>query len=162
MRRYVLVGHSDGASIAAIHAGSVPDPRRAGVVLIAPHFFTEAAGLASIAAIRDAYATGGLRARLARYHAHVDNAFHGWNGAWLNPDFRAWNILDRVARIDVPLLLVQGTTDEYGTPEQVHAAARAAPGQAEIVLFDGIGHAPHLEAPEATLEAVGTFVRRVL
>ena len=162
LRRYVTIGHSDGASIAAIHAGCVPDARRAGVVLIAPHFFTEDGGLASIAAIRRQYEAGDLRARLARHHAHVDNAFHGWNGAWLDPAFRAWNIIDRVQRIDVPMLLLQGTKDEYGSTEQVYAAARAARLPAETRLLHGIGHAPHLEAPEATLDAVGAFVIRVL
>jgi pimeloyl-ACP methyl ester carboxylesterase len=161
-RRYVLIGHSDGASIAAIHAGGIADPRRAGVVLIAPHFFTEDAGLTSIAAIRVQYETGGLRARLARHHAHVDNAFHGWSGAWLDPNFRAWNILDRVPRIDVPMLLLQGTKDEYGSAEQVYAAARAATAPTETVLIEGVGHAPHLEKPAETLDAVARFVERVL
>jgi pimeloyl-ACP methyl ester carboxylesterase len=162
LRRYVLVGHSDGASIAAIHAGSVPDARRAGLVLIAPHFFTEDAGLASIAAIRVQYETTDLRARLARYHTHVDNAFRGWNGAWLDPRFRDWNILDRVPRIDVPMLLLQGTADQYGSAEQLHAAARAATAPTETVMIDGAGHAPHLERPEETLAAVVEFLLRVL
>jgi pimeloyl-ACP methyl ester carboxylesterase len=162
VRRYVLVGHSDGGSIAAIHAGSVADKRRAGVVLIAPHFFTEDSGLASIAAIRMLYETGDLRARLARHHAHVDVAFHGWNGAWLDPRFRDWNIMDRVAGIDVPMLLLQGTRDEYGSAEQVHAPARAASVPAEVVLIEGAGHAPHLEKPEETLAAIARFVGRVL
>jgi pimeloyl-ACP methyl ester carboxylesterase len=162
IRRYVTIGHSDGASIAAIHAGSVPDPRRAGVVLIAPHFFTEASGLASIAAIREIYETGDLRARLARHHAHVDNAFHGWNGAWLDPRFRDWNIMDRVPGIDVPVLFLQGTKDEYGSTEQVYAPARAATVPTETVLIDGAGHAPHLERPDETLSAIVPFLRRVL
>jgi pimeloyl-ACP methyl ester carboxylesterase len=162
VRRYVLIGHSDGASIAAIHAGGVADARRAGVVLIAPHFFTEDAGLASIAAIRVQYETGDLRARLARYHAHVDNAFHGWNGAWLDPRFRDWNILDYVPRIVVPMLLLQGMKDEYGSPEQVYAAARAATAPAETVLIEGVGHAPHLESPAEPLDAVARFAERVL
>jgi len=162
VRRYVLIGHSDGASIAAIHAGSVADARRAGIALIAPHFFTEAAGLASIAAIRAAYETGDLRVRLARHHGQVDNAFYGWSGAWLNPDFRAWNILDRVARIDVPMLLLQGTQDAYGTAEQVYAAARTTKAPAETVLLQGTGHAPHLEKPDTTLDTVARFVQCVL
>jgi pimeloyl-ACP methyl ester carboxylesterase len=162
VHRYVLIGHSDGASIAAIHAGGIADPRRAGIVLIAPHFFTEDSGLASIAAIRAQYETGDLRARLARHHAHVDNAFHGWNGAWLDPNFRAWNILDRVQRIDVPMLLLQGTRDEYGSAEQLHAAARAATAPTETLLVADAGHAPHLEKPAETLDAIGRFVKRVI
>ena len=162
VRRVVLIGHSDGASIAAIHAGGIADARRAGVALIAPHFFAEAAGLASIAAIRTAYETGDLRARLARHHAHPDNAFYGWNGAWLDPEFRDWNILDRVARIDVPMLLLQGTKDEYGSSEQVHAAARCATAASETVLLDGAGHAPHLDQPVEALDALVRFIDRVL
>jgi pimeloyl-ACP methyl ester carboxylesterase len=162
VRRYVLIGHSDGASIAAIHGGGIADPRRAALVMIAPHFFIEDAGLASIAAIRAQYVAGDLRARLARHHAHVDNAFHGWNGAWLDPRFCDWNILDRVPRIDVPMLLLQGRQDEYGSAEQVYAAARVATAPAEAVLIDGAGHAPHLEKPAETLAAIVSFVRRVL
>jgi pimeloyl-ACP methyl ester carboxylesterase len=162
VRRYVLIGHSDGASIAAIHGGGIADQRRAGIVMIAPHFFTEDAGLASIAAIRKQYEAGDLRARLARHHAHVDNAFHGWNGAWLDPRFRDWNILDRVPRIEVPMLLLQGRQDEYGSAEQVYAAARVATAPTETVLIDGAGHAPHLEKPAEAMEAIASFVRRVL
>jgi len=162
VRRYVLVGHSDGDSIAAIHAGGVADARRADAVLIAPHFFTEDAGLASIAAIRTQYQTGALRARLARHHAHVDVAFGGWNGAWLDPCFRDWNIMDRVPRIDVPMLLLQGTADEYGSIEQVDAAARAATVPTETVLLDGVGYAPHLERPDETLDAIARFVDRAI
>jgi pimeloyl-ACP methyl ester carboxylesterase len=162
VRRYVLIGHSDGASIAAVHAGGIADARRAGVVLIAPHFFVEDAGLASITAIRTQYENGDLRARLARHHVHVDNAFHGWNGAWLDPRFRDWNILDRVPRIDVPMLLLQGTKDEYGSADQIRAAARVATAPAETILIEGVGHAPHLEKPAETLDAVAKFVRSVL
>jgi pimeloyl-ACP methyl ester carboxylesterase len=162
VRRCLLIGHSDGASIAAIHAGSIDDPRRIGIVLIAPHFFIEESGLAAIATITATYETGDLRARLARHHTHVDNAFHGWSGAWLNPDFRAWNILDRAARILVPMQFLQGTDDAYGTTEQVYAAVRTAPAQSETMILEGVGHAPHLEKPDATLDAIGRFVKHVL
>jgi len=141
--------------------GSIEDPRRIAIVLIAPHFFTEDTGLAAIAAISATYGTG-LQARLARHHAHADNAFHGWSGAWLNPDFRAWNILDRVANIRVPMQLLQGLDDEYGTTEQVYAAVRTAPAQSETMILEGVGHAPHLEKPDATLDAIARFVKRVL
>jgi pimeloyl-ACP methyl ester carboxylesterase len=93
---------------------------------------------------------------------HVDNAFHGWNGAWLDPRFRDWNILDRVPRIDVPMLLLQGTKDEYGSADQIRAAARVATAPAETILIEGVGHAPHLEKPAETLDAVAKFVRSVL
>ncbi len=101
-RRGILLGHSDGASIAAIYAGETADERIEGLVLMAPHLFTEAPGLASIAEARHAYETGDLRSRLAKYHTHVDIAFRGWNGAWLDPGFKAWNIEDAVGRWRVP------------------------------------------------------------
>jgi pimeloyl-ACP methyl ester carboxylesterase len=132
------------------------------MVLIAPHVFVEDMNLRSIAAIRMQYQDGDLRARLARHHAHVDNAFYGWNGAWLDPGFRDWNILDRVAGIDVPVLLLQGTQDEYGSAEQVYAAARHAAAPTETVLIEGAGHAPHLEKPAETLAAIVRFVTDVL
>ena len=114
-RRGLLLGHSDGASIAAIYAGSVQDHRVRGLVLIAPHFFTEDMGLAEIARAKEAYATTDLRAKLARWHADVDNAFRGWNDAWLDPGFRTWDITDALAYIRVPILIVQGEDDQYGT-----------------------------------------------
>ena len=101
-RRGILLGHSDGASIVAIYAGETADDRIEGLVLMAPHLFTEAPGLASIAEARRAYETGDLRSRLAKYHMHVDIAFRGWNGAWLDPGFKAWNIEDAVGRWRFP------------------------------------------------------------
>ena len=96
LKRGILLGHSDGASIAAIYAGEPAAGRVEALVLIAPHVFTEAPGLSSIAEARRAYETGDLRARLAKYHDDVDSAFRGWNGAWLDPGFKAWNIEDAV------------------------------------------------------------------
>ena len=122
MRRAVLIGHSDGGSIAAIHAGAVQDPRVAGVVLIAAHFFVEDINIASIRAIKASYEQGDLRPRLARYHRDVDVAFRGWNDAWLDPRFRAFDITEQVARIRVPVLALQGADDPYGTDG---AASRA-------------------------------------
>ena len=101
-RHGLLIGHSDGASIVAIYAGSHQDHRVGGLVLIAPHFFTEDPGIASIVEAKAAYETGDLRARLARWHADVDNAFRGWNDAWLDPEFRKWDITEFLAYIRVP------------------------------------------------------------
>ena len=117
LRRFILFGHSDGASIAAIHAGADPDPRLQGAVLVAPHVFTEPAGLAGVAAMRDRFAAGDLRARLARHHRHVDIAFHGWAGAWLDPRFpAAFDLLPEVRRIRLPVLAIQGEADAYAFP----------------------------------------------
>ena len=146
MRRAVLVGHSDGGSIAAIHAGAVRDPRVAGVVLIAAHFFVEDLNIASIREIKATYEQGDLRARLARYHRDVDVAFRGWNDAWLDPRFRAFDITEQVARIRVPVLALQGADDPYGTEEQLRVLERTATCPVETRLIAGARHSPHLEA----------------
>jgi pimeloyl-ACP methyl ester carboxylesterase len=162
VRRAVLIGHSDGGSIAAIHAGAVRDARVAGLVLIAAHFFVEDLNIASIAAIRDSYEHGDLRCRLARYHRDVDVAFRGWNDAWLDPRFRAFDITDRLGKIRVPVLALQGIDDPYGTPEQLRVLERAASCPVETRLIAGARHAPHLETKDATLAAIVPFVRSVL
>jgi pimeloyl-ACP methyl ester carboxylesterase len=148
----VLIGHSDGASIAALYAGAEQDKRVRGLVLLAPHFVVEDVCIAGIEAARERYLHGDLRARLARYHDDVDGAFWGWNGAWLNPAFRG---------ITVPTLVVQGLADPYGTEEQARIAQRAIRAPVQTLLLPGIGHAPHLEAPAETLTAVTDFVRRL-
>jgi pimeloyl-ACP methyl ester carboxylesterase len=154
----VLVGHSDGASIAIIYAGNDAGPRPRGLVLEAPHVFTEPHGLASIAAIGEQYRTTGLRERLARHHAHVDVAFRGWNDVWLDPEFRAWNIEAYLPRIAVPALVVQGEDDEYGTWAQVEAIRAAAGGPVEVLAVPACGHSPHREQPDAVLAAMARFV----
>jgi pimeloyl-ACP methyl ester carboxylesterase len=155
--RCVLVGHSDGASIAALYAGLAGDARVAGAVLIAPHYFVEASCLEAIAATQAAYESGDLRARLARHHVDVDVAFRGWNDAWLNPRFRAWDIRDAVARIAVPVLQVQGTEDPYGTVLQTQTAEALVRAPIRTLLLPG-GHAPHLAHGAAVLAAVAAFL----
>lgn len=162
VRRCILLGHSDGGSIAAIYAGSVQDPRVQGLALLAPHFFVEEVSLAGIREARERFLASDLRTRLARYHKDADGAFWGWNRAWLNPAFRDWNIEAEVARIQIPMLILQGTSDPYGTVEQLRRAERLARGPVEGVVLNGIGHAPHLEATEATVAAVADFARRLL
>jgi pimeloyl-ACP methyl ester carboxylesterase len=161
-RRGLLLGHSDGASIAALYAGSIQDHRVRGLVLIAPHFVTEDTGIAEIARARAAYAATDLRAKLARWHHDVDNAFKGWNDAWLDPDFRNWDITDALAYIRVPILIVQGERDQYGTARQIEVAEQECSCPLEVALLPGIGHAPHREAPAATLQAVSAFAKRLL
>ena len=159
LTRGILLGHSDGASIAAIYAGDRSDCRVEGLVLMAPHLFTEAAGLASIAEAKDAYATGDLRAKLARYHAHVDIAFCGWNGAWLDPKFKAWNIEPSVERWRVPALLIQGADDQYGTLAQIRAIETRSPAAVQSLILDDCRHSPQFDQPQATLDAVAAFCR---
>ena len=160
-RSGVLAGHSDGASIATIYSGSVSDSRVRGLALIAPHFFTEDHGIASIARARDAFEHGDLRARLARWHDDVDVAFWGWNDAWLDPDFRRWDITEFLPRIAVPTLIVQGAGDEFGTARQIDVAREKCGGPVHVALLPGIGHMPQRDAPEATLDALANFVRLV-
>ncbi|MEJ2176592.1 MAG: alpha/beta hydrolase [Gammaproteobacteria bacterium] len=160
--RIVLIGHSDGASIATIYAGDHPDPRLGALVLIAPHFFTESISLESIQAALEAYEQGDLRARLERYHGtNTDNAFYGWNGAWLNPDFKKWDITEYLPRITVPVLLMQGKQDQYGTEAQINAATRNCAAQVETKMLDDCRHAPHLEREQTTIEAISQFIDRL-
>src|SRR3984957_10492408 len=161
LERGILLGHSDGASIAAISAGECPDERIKGLILMAPHLFTEPMGLASIAAARGAYETGDLRAKLAKYHAHVDCAFRGWNDAWLDPGFKAWNIGDKVNHWRVPALVIQGVDDQYGTLKQIRAIEARSPAPVESLILKDCRHAPQFDQPQATIEAIVSFCARV-
>jgi pimeloyl-ACP methyl ester carboxylesterase len=160
--RGVLLGHSDGASIATIYLGGVEDHRVRGLALIAPNFFVEDGGVANIEKIRVAYLEGDLRQRLAKYHgANVDCAFLGWNDAWRDPGFRAWNIRESIGYIRVPILIVQGTADPYGTAAQIRAAEQEAYCPVDVAMIEGAGHAPHLERPNETLAAVAAHLKAV-
>jgi pimeloyl-ACP methyl ester carboxylesterase len=161
-RRGILIGHSDGASIATIYAGSVQDHRIRGLSLIAPHFVVEDVSIASIAAAKQTYESTDLRDKLARWHKHVDVAFRGWNEAWLNPEFRKWDISESLAYIRVPVQIVQGEADQYGTLRQLEIAKEECYCPVDVTLLPGIGHAPHREAPNRTLIAVSDFVNRIL
>lgn len=153
----VLLGHSDGASIAAIYAGSIADLRVRGLVLIAPHFFTEDTGLAAIRAAGDAFHNGDLRARLARHHDNVDTAFLGWFGAWSDPGFVAWNIGDCIDHWRIPALAIQGDADPYGTLAQIDEIADRMYAPMESVILPGAGHGPHQDAPEQVTAAIVDF-----
>jgi len=162
-RRGILLGHSDGASIATIYAGSVQDHRVRGVVLFAPHFFVEDLSIESIEAAKIRYQSGDLRPRLAKFHGNnVDGAFYGWNDVWLDPGFRDWSIENEIAHIRVPILIVQGAGDEYGTLAQLEAAREEAYCPVETVVLERSGHAPHIDRPEATLDAVSRFIARLM
>jgi pimeloyl-ACP methyl ester carboxylesterase len=160
--RGLLLGHSDGASIAAIYAGSTPDHRVRGVTLIAPHFITEDVGIAAIRAARAVYETGDLKPRLARWHRDVDGAFYGWNDAWLDPKFRAWDISDALAYIRVPVQIVQGENDQYGTIRQIEIAQEECYCPVEVSLIPGVGHSPQRERPDLALDAIAGFANRIL
>ena len=155
----ILVGHSDGASISIIHAGSGGKARA--LVLEAPHVFTEKMGLESIAKARDAYERGELRVRLSKYHRDVDAAFWGWNRPWLDPEFRKWNLEEYLPRIAAPILVIQGEDDEYGTRKQVDGIATGA-RDVEVLMLPRCGHSPHRDQPEETLRGIAAFLRKHL
>ncbi|MGB8381924.1 MAG: alpha/beta fold hydrolase, partial [Dermatophilaceae bacterium] len=152
-RRPILIGHSDGASIALVHASARPVTA---VVLLAPHVFVEPVTLAGIRQAREEYMHGNLRDRLARYHTHVDTAFFSWCDLWLDPTFAAWNLTAQIARLQAPTLLIQGVEDHYATLEQLDRIERGAPAPVTRVEIRA-GHSPHLEAPEETVVAIAAF-----
>lgn len=154
IERPVLVGHSDGGSIALIHASAHPVDR---LILLAPHVFVEDVTVASIEAARVTFETTDLGGRMGRYHRDAGRTFRLWNDIWLAPEFRAWNIEDVLATVTAPTLLIQGEHDQYGTLAQIDAIERGVQGPVQRVVLDG-RHAPHLEAPDATLDAATRFL----
>jgi pimeloyl-ACP methyl ester carboxylesterase len=156
IRRPVLFGHSDGASIALIHAAS-PESDVAGVIALAPHVKVEELTVDSISAAKSAYLDTDLGTRLSRHHADADAAFWGWNRIWLEPAFRSWNIEALLPAIRCPILAIQGDEDEYGTMEQIASIARAAP-DARLLPLPACRHSPHRDQPQAVLAAAREFV----
>ncbi len=152
----VLIGHSDGGSIALIFAGKYPDAV-SGLILEAPHVFVEDLSVASIAKAKVMYQTTDFSQRLGRYHPNVDATFWGWNDIWLDPAFRLWNIEEYLPRIKCPVLCIQGEQDEYGTVAQVQAIKAAAP-QTRIAMLPNCRHSPHRDQEEKTLELLAEFV----
>jgi len=154
IERPVLVGHSDGGSIALIHAAEHPV---AALVLLAPHVFVEDVSVSSIAEARETFETTDLRDRMGRYHRDAERTFRLWNDIWLAPEFRDWNIEDVLAGVTAPTLLIQGEHDQYGTLAQIDAIERGVRGPVTRAVLD-CRHAPHLEAPDATLAAAVAFL----
>ena len=156
----VLIGHSDGASIALIHAGAGHAVRA--LVAMAPHLFVEDVCIHSIEAARRQFETGDLGRRLGRYHRDPHRTFHLWCDAWLDPAFRAWNIEEFLPAIRCPVLAIQGEDDRYGTMAQLDALARGVGGPCELVKLAACGHSPHLDQPERTLAALVGFLDRAV
>jgi pimeloyl-ACP methyl ester carboxylesterase len=152
-----LFGHSDGGSIALLYAARFPE-RVSGVVVMAPHIFVEDITIEGIRKAKEAYAQTDLKARLARHHKDPESVFRGWNDAWLNPAFRAWNIEAELPKISCPVLAIQGEGDEYGTLEQIHGIARQAPN-ARALPIAACGHSPHRDQPDAVSRAAGQFIK---
>ena len=155
IERPVLVGHSDGGSIALIHASAYPV---SGLVLLAPHVFVEDLSVASIEEARTTFETTDLGERMGRYHRDAERTFRLWNDIWLAPEFRSWNIEDVLGGVSAPTLLIQGANDQYGTLAQIEAIERGVQGPVQRAVLD-CRHAPHLEAPEETLAAAAAFLR---
>ena len=158
--RPLLIGHSDGASIALIHAAAGTRPV-AGLVAMAPHVMVEPIGVEAIAHITETYAQGPLRTRLARYHARVDDAFRGWSDIWLDPAFLSWRLDEEARALNIPTLLIQGTDDEYGTLAQIDRIERLARGPVERLVLDDCGHSPHRDQEAAVLAAIVSFAARL-
>jgi pimeloyl-ACP methyl ester carboxylesterase len=152
-----LFGHSDGGSIALIHAASFPG-RVASVTVMAPHLMVEEFGLVSIREARVAYETTDLRAKLGRHHADVDSAFRGWNDIWLSPDFLSWSIESLLPDVHCPVLAIQGVDDQYGTMEHIDGIARVLPAT-RLLKLDACGHSPHRDQPEQVIDATVEFLR---
>jgi pimeloyl-ACP methyl ester carboxylesterase len=160
----LLVGHSDGASIALIYAGTPETNGRnpaVGVVAMAPHVFVEDVTVESIAEARTAWETTDLPKRLGRYHADADGAFRGWNDIWLHPDFRAWTIEEVLANVTCPVLAIQGLDDQYGTMAQLDAIERGVAGTVERLELTECKHSPHRDRADSTRNAILNFVSQV-
>ncbi len=157
----ILIGHSDGASIALIHAAMSTRATTA-VVLMAPHVMVEPISVESIARVAETYEKTDLRERLARHHTHVDDAFLGWSKIWLDPRFRTWNLAKEAQALTVPALLIQGEDDEYGTLAQLDAIAEAAVGSVQRLVLAACGHTPHRDQEAAVLAAIAEFIDGVV
>jgi len=157
----ILIGHSDGGSIALIYAGAI-GRRIRGLALLAPHVFVEEMGVASIAALRNSYPGSELAEKLARRHADADATFYGWADIWLHPEFRRWNIEEYLAGVRAPLLVIQGEEDQFGTAAQVDAVCAGVSGPAERLMLPGVGHSPHRDQPDEVRDAMARFVERLL
>ncbi|HLU19666.1 MAG TPA: alpha/beta hydrolase [Pusillimonas sp.] len=152
----ILLGHSDGGSIALLYAAMYPDAVRA-IIVAAPHIFVEDISVENIERAREAYLNTDLPQRLARYHDDPDSAFWGWNDVWLNPEFRHWNIESYLNKIKCPILAIQGVDDEYGTLEQIQGIKRIAT-HAKLCIIERCRHSPHKDQPETVINEAVKFI----
>lgn len=159
IERTILIGHSDGASIALIYAGRRHCPALEGLILLAPHVFCEDLSVENIAAAKQAFEQGDLRSRLMKYHGdRVDDVFWGWNQVWLDPRFMDWNIESCLPRVKVPVLILQGGDDQYGTIAQIESIEQNIPGPVDRVILPDCRHNPHVDQTDRTLAAMVRFI----
>ena len=159
INRAIIIGHSDGASIALINAGGARDPRIEAIVCLAAHVFNEDFTIKRIEEAKRIFENGDLREKLAKHHGpNVDCAFWGWNDIWLNSNFKKWNIEKFLPNIKIPTLVIQGADDEYGTISQVDAIRAGIGSNATVEIIPNCGHSPHLEKRDLTLEIITKFI----
>jgi pimeloyl-ACP methyl ester carboxylesterase len=162
IRECILIGHSDGGSIALIYGGGTTAKPLHGLITEAAHVFCEEISVRSIEKARESFLRGDLRRRLEKYHGtNTDCAFWGWNGAWLHPDFLKWNLEEYLLNIGVPILVIQGEDDEYGTGAQAEAIGRQAGAEAEVLILPNCGHSPHKDQEDAMLKMMTRFISRI-
>ena len=159
--RCVLVGHSDGATIAAEYIGNHFDSRVRALVLMAPHFFTEEVGLAEIAKAKELFNTSDLKQKMAKFHNDPENTFRGWNDGWLNPEFKDWDVTDVIDEFRVPVLAIQGKDDQYGTLDQINVIEERSYAPVELAVLEDCKHSPHLEQSELTVTNIADFLDRL-
>ena len=160
----ILLGHSDGGSIALIYAGSstaTADEQVKALILLAPHVFVEDVSIRSIVAAKMAFESSDLGAKLGRYHKDPEATFWGWNRIWLHPEFRNWNIEEFLPRITCPVLAIQGFEDEYGTLAQLDAIEGQVAGGIKRVHLENCRHSPHRDQADRTVEAIGAFLDQI-
>lgn len=163
IRECILIGHSDGGSIAIVYAGGTPAAPLRGLITAAAHVFCEQLSVDSIQLAKEQYETNDLRRKLFKYHGtNTECAFRGWNDVWLHPDFMNWNIKEYLPGIQVPMLAIQGEDDQYGTGAQLTAIGTLAGGSPETLMLPNCRHTPHVEQEEATLKAMQAFIQILL
>jgi len=155
----ILYGHSDGASIALIHASSA-DTGIMGLILEAPHVFVEEISLNGLKDAKKAFEQGGLKAGLAKHHREPEMIFRCWNNIWLSPEFLTWNIVSCLSNIQCPALLIQGETDAFGTLSQLDTIEKNVSGICKKKILSNTGHSPHRENPKLVLRSIQQFISK--
>ncbi len=161
LTKFLLLGHSDGASISAIYAGNIENHRMQGIILLAPHFFTEDICIASIEEATVSFEEGNLREKLEKYHSNPSNCFSGWSQTWLNPAFYSWDITDCIDYFRVPVLVIQGEDDQYGTMRQLDEIAIRCYSPLIQLRLENCRHSPQFDQADKTIAGISSFCRRL-